>query len=127
MSRFAAVLTFVFVLLVGSLASAATALPGKGPYTFNGIVSSATASCPYPAGSKLAGYTFTTGFQVFPSSSGQFGQSQGIELVISPGGKAVKQGLIPRLTDQYLCAQSRNPMDMILQGLSSIFLHASQQ
>ena len=27
-----------------------------------------------------------------------------------------KLELIPRLTDQYLCAQSRNPIDMILQG-----------
>ncbi len=41
--------------------------------------------------------------------------------------KKIAKWLIPRLTDQYLCAQSRNPMDMILQGLSSIFLHASQQ
>jgi hypothetical protein len=37
------------------------------------------------------------------------------------------QGLIPTLVDQNPCTQSRNPMDMILQGWSASLFHASQQ
>ena len=39
----------------------------------------------------------------------------------------VKGALIPSPTDQNRCAQSRKPMDMIVQGWSTSFVQASQQ
>jgi transposase len=39
----------------------------------------------------------------------------------------VKPYLLPSPTDQNRCAQSRKPMDMIVQGWSTSFVQASQQ
>lgn len=40
------------------------------------------------------------------------------------GATAIEYGLIPTGIDQYRCAQSRKPMDMIFQGWSMRLFHA---
>src|SRR5207302_4467937 len=42
-------------------------------------------------------------------------------------GRAGRQSVIPRLTDQDRCAQSRKPMDMMVQGWSTSLFQAWQQ
>ena len=67
------------------------------------------------------------GYLVMDDSSSDLNLPEGIWRGHPDVGRAVKDILIPMLTDQNLCAQSRNPMDMMRHGWASSFFQASQQ
>jgi hypothetical protein len=81
--------------VAAGIAGDASASQLKGtPYTFTGSVITATASCPYAAKAKLAGYTLINPSYIYSyTPTGGYKQTPiiaGPALVFSPGGTAGK-------------------------------------
>jgi hypothetical protein len=90
MLKFGLSLAITTMLGVAGTASASD-LSGT-PYTFSGSVISATASCPYAAKTKLAGYTLVKKAYVYrpPTYQPKPDGFSGPQLIFSPGGTADK-------------------------------------
>ncbi len=90
------ILAGVFVVATLDVARAAVTYPVSGPYTFTGVVNSASGPCVYAVKAKIAGYTALLGIDdySYPGGKPDVAFHKGLVLVISSGPGVVTKTVL---------------------------------